>query len=390
MLRRRYGAGEVVLLDSGTSALQLALEALGTDGSGELTVGLPAYSCYDVATAAVGAGVRPLFYDVDSHGLTPDPASLRSVLERGARAVVVAHLYGLPVDWDPVAELAGAHGATLVEDAAQGWGGSYRGRPLGALGELSVLSFGRGKGVTGGSGGALLVRAGEHADAVLAAADGPARGGRGWGDLARLAGQGAFGRPALYGVPASVPWLHLGETRYRAPRPPEGMSDFAAGALAPQVGDRVREEAELRRRMGRRLRQAVSGAAGLSVPRTPEGGESGELRLPVLAAEAARPLLASRAARKLGVMPGYPEALPELEAAWGGDAGGKAMAGAARLAASLFTLPCHRHVGEEDLRRIEDLIREAGALASPTRGTADRPTGPAAPPMPDEDARRRA
>ena len=68
-------------------------------------------------------------------------------------AVVVAYLYGIPFDTAPVRAAAGAVGAWLIEDAAQGAGASFRGRALGAFGDLSMLSFGRGKGVTAGRGG---------------------------------------------------------------------------------------------------------------------------------------------------------------------------------------------------------------------------------------------
>ena len=84
---------------------------------------------------------------------------------------MVVHLYGVPADPEPVrAALAGA-GAVLIEDAAQGAGASLRGRPLGGFGDLSVLSFGRGKGNTAGRGGALLAPW-EPAAALLAGARG--------------------------------------------------------------------------------------------------------------------------------------------------------------------------------------------------------------------------
>ena len=120
-------------------------------------VALPAYCCYDVATAADGAGVAFHLYDLEPETLSPDLASLRRSFDAGARSVVVAHLYGVPADLAAVRALAAEFGAIVIEDAAQGSGCEWRGRPAGAHGALGVLSFGRGKGVTGGKGGALLV-----------------------------------------------------------------------------------------------------------------------------------------------------------------------------------------------------------------------------------------
>src|SRR5262249_36974288 len=152
LLRSRYDARVVHLTSSGTSALQVAIR-LARVRAGDGPVALPAYGCYDIASAAVGADLPIALYDVDPATLSPDLDSLSAVLAGGARIVVVAPVAGMPVDWSGVEQCAGAFGAFLVEDAAQGHGAFLRGRPVGSLGPLSVLSFGRGKGWTGGAGG---------------------------------------------------------------------------------------------------------------------------------------------------------------------------------------------------------------------------------------------
>ncbi|MFI5235116.1 MAG: DegT/DnrJ/EryC1/StrS family aminotransferase, partial [Gemmatimonadales bacterium] len=157
-LKLRYKANEAVLTGSGTQALELAIHAVASPTRTTGPVALPAYGCFDIATAAVGAR-RPLaLYDLDPDTLGPDPDSLRRAFACGATSAVVVSLYGLPPEWDAVSRCAADAGATLIEDAAQGAGGSWHGSPLGALAEVSVLSFGRGKGWTGGAGGALLLR----------------------------------------------------------------------------------------------------------------------------------------------------------------------------------------------------------------------------------------
>ncbi|MGH7607775.1 MAG: DegT/DnrJ/EryC1/StrS family aminotransferase, partial [Gemmatimonadales bacterium] len=155
-LQREYAADEVRLFGSGTQALQVALE-LAIRQSGDAQVALPAFTCFAVAAAAVGARARIHCYDLDPNTLGPDFASLRRVLDRGVRVAVFTPLYGYPIDWDGVTQLLAGYGAVAIEDAAQGDHAGWRGRPLGSLGPISVLSFGRGKGWTGGGGGALLV-----------------------------------------------------------------------------------------------------------------------------------------------------------------------------------------------------------------------------------------
>ncbi len=234
LIRAQYAPSDLLLTDSGTSALNLALTASARSaesrGSQPLAA-LPAYGCYDLATAADAAGVRVVLYDLDPDTLGPDWASLERVVAGGATSVVVAHLYGVPVDVRRVRSICRGR-ADLIEDAAQAAGAVIEGRPAGGIGSLSVLSFGRGKGRTGGGGGALL--ANDSAGAALLATvrefPGPApRGGR---QLIPLMAQWLLARPWVYGIPASLPFLGLGETVYHAPWSPEGCPAEWAAVLA--------------------------------------------------------------------------------------------------------------------------------------------------------------
>jgi len=159
LLRERYAPSEVLLTESGTAALIAALRAVLQDRPGApAPVAMPAYACYDLATVADGAGAPVFLYDVDPETLTPDLAQLEAGLRGGAAAVVVAHLYGYPVDMREINRLAAETGAVVVEDAAQAAGATLHGRLAGSWGSLAVLSFSRGKGLTGGSGGALMAQ----------------------------------------------------------------------------------------------------------------------------------------------------------------------------------------------------------------------------------------
>lgn len=116
LLRREYTADQVILCASGTMALQLAIRAALDQAGAATPVALPAFTCYDVATAAVGADARIALYDVDPHTLGPDLDSLDAALRNGAGVIVVAHLFGVPVDWESVERLAAEHGAIIVEE----------------------------------------------------------------------------------------------------------------------------------------------------------------------------------------------------------------------------------------------------------------------------------
>ena len=289
------------------------------------------------------------------------PLSPRA-LAAGPCAVVAAHLFGVPVDVEALRGGAEAAGALLVEDAAQGAGARVRGRPAGSLGALGVLSFGRGKGLTGGGGGALLA-SGRAGEAVLRRARGAVGGARaGWGELARAAAQWALARPALYALPAALPFLGLGETVYRAPSSPGPLSRAAAAVLAAGWEESLRE-ADARRRHAARLLRALR-AAGIEAPRPPADAEPGWLRLPFVARGEARARALSPEARRLGIAPGYPRALCDLPGFGERVANAcEAFPGARRLAASLVTLPTHSLLSEGDLRRLERWIAECGEAA---------------------------
>lgn len=358
---RRHGARRVVFTDSGTSALALALAGAAAADERGGRVALPAYGCYDLVTAVRAAGAEVVLHDLEPSTLSPDPDSLRRALDAGAGTVVAAHLYGVPVRLDEVAGLAADAGALLVEDAAQGVGADHGGRPLGSHGSVSVLSFGRGKGLSGGGGGALLAHD-DRGEAVLEAAGEPGRsGGRGLREVAAAAAQWALGRPALYGLPAALPFLALGETVYRPPRPPAGIPP-ACLAVLERSWDPSLREAEGRRRRARRLLEAVRSAGDLEPVEAPQEGRPGYLRLPVLArGPAARERLSGPEARRLGVMPGYPRPLHRLAPCCEALAGGRvlsdeALPGAVALAGSLFTLPVHGRTGPDDLERLGRLV----------------------------------
>jgi perosamine synthetase len=355
LLGERYAADHVRLHSSGTHALATALRAAAAATAPERVVALPGYTCYDVATAAVGAELRIELYDLDPDTLAPDWDSVRRALRAGARIVVLAPLYGYPFDWAPVEALAREHGALLVEDAAQGAGALWDGKPIGSFGALSVLSFGRGKGWTGGARGALLVR-GPDAP-VTDEEPAPARGGRA---LALALALLLVGRPALYGLPHAVPFLHLGETRYLQPSPGLGMP-AAAAALALATHGIAAAEVAQRRRTAAMLRAAVADVPGIREMTVPAGSAPGFLRLPIRIPGGAGGGSGARALGRLGVEPGYPATLASLAPVVRRMATSRApdLPGADALAGELVTLPTHGAVRGRD---VAGLRRALGGL----------------------------
>jgi dTDP-4-amino-4,6-dideoxygalactose transaminase len=135
------GAPEAVGCGSGTDALWLALAGCGLlPGDRVLTT---PFSFFATASAVLRAGATPVFADIDPRTANLSPAAAAEVLARhpGTRALLPVHLYGQCADCEALAALAGRHGCTLVEDAAQAFGARWQGRPAGSLGQAAAFSF---------------------------------------------------------------------------------------------------------------------------------------------------------------------------------------------------------------------------------------------------------
>ena len=229
-IRAEYGADGVVLTDSGTAALTIAFRSLGPTP----IVALPAYGCFDLATAAIGAGARVRLYDLDPATLGPRDHSLTEVIEAGIDGLVLAHLYGIPAESTRWRQIARERGIAVIDDAAQAVGATFDGQPVGSLGDLGVLSFGRGKGRTGGAGGALLGFTPTGTRLLQGAVERILPGvsvGAQVSSAAKLVIQWLLGRPSLYGLPASIPWLGLGQTHFKPLKPVTDIGGLAAGML---------------------------------------------------------------------------------------------------------------------------------------------------------------
>ncbi|HLQ23812.1 MAG TPA: DegT/DnrJ/EryC1/StrS family aminotransferase [Gemmatimonadales bacterium] len=359
VLSLAYSADSVLLTGSGAQALELALRAARNPVGETPTpiVALPAFTCFEVASAAVGAGFRIALYDIEPHTLAPDLDSLAAVLSWGAQIVVAAPLYGVPFDWQAVEDLAAGFGATVIEDAAQGHGARWGGRTLGSLGAISVLSFGRGKGWTGNRGGAVLCRRGSLAGAGFGLMAEPGPVAEMSVILAALT-QWGFGRPSWYALPASLPFLGLGETRYRDPEPPAAMGRAAAGLI-----EHTRPLAELeefaRRANALDLLARMPVTDDVNPVRCQPGGEPGYLRLPVLLSGGLGGFARPREALHLGIAPGYPSTLAELPAVCARLAQriGR-WPGAETLVHELVTLPTHSRLTTSDRAALGRLFEQ--------------------------------
>ncbi len=154
------GCQYAIALANGTVALELALRSVGI-GSGDVVVVTPR-TFIASASAIVAVGAQPLFVDVDpvTQNITAD--AIAAVLTPEVKAFILVHLAGWPCDMQPIQELAVRHDIRIIEDCAQAHGATYRGVPVGGLGDVSAFSFCQDKIIsTGGEGGMLLTNSRE-------------------------------------------------------------------------------------------------------------------------------------------------------------------------------------------------------------------------------------
>jgi dTDP-4-amino-4,6-dideoxygalactose transaminase len=162
---RQFGFEHCVAVSNGTAALSLALSALGVGPGDEVIV--PALSFIATGLAPVHQMAVPVFADIDPVTFTLDPDDVERRITPRTRAIIPVHLHGAPADMDRIGALARKHHLAVVEDAAQAPGATYRGRPLGGIGDVGAFSLQVSKNVpTCGEGGLLVTGDGELAGAL--------------------------------------------------------------------------------------------------------------------------------------------------------------------------------------------------------------------------------
>lgn len=154
IMRTAVGRSHGIALSSGTAALEIAVAALGLKPGEEVI--LPAFTIISCAAAVFRCGCVPVLVDSDPVTWNMDVEKIESKITSKTRAIMVVHIYGLPVDMDPVLSLAKKYGLKVIEDAAEMHGQNYKGRPCGSFGDISIFSFYPNKLVTTGEGGMIL------------------------------------------------------------------------------------------------------------------------------------------------------------------------------------------------------------------------------------------
>lgn len=357
-LASRHAIHGAALVSTGRAALTLLLRAMHEARPERSEVVLPSYTCFSVAASIAKARLTPRVADVNVHTLDFSAASLAEQVGDRTLAVIATNLFGYPSDFSVVRQVADAHGAFTVDDAAQALGASDGGLTVGGRGDAGLLSFDKGKNVSAIAGGVVLY--------------GPALAASVGRQVSRLPSApiseeiaitmkallySAFLPPRAYWIPNGLPWLGLGITRYTTDYPLARCS-VSGAALAWAMLRREAEFTEARRRNAHELMQALDGVPGLVIPQERPGTRSAFLRLPVIFEEPSTRDAAIAALNRAGygATRSYPTAIPDVpdlrELLAGADAeGGRA------VATRIATLPTHPYVAAHDIDQMSALVR---------------------------------
>src|SRR6266571_5335157 len=393
-LKEHFGVKHCFLVSSGKAAFALILLALKELHPDRDEVLIPAFTCYSVPSSVARAGLKTRLCDLHPDSLDFDFAQLSAMLSRKAPsrredasspygatdssatpgdgikkrgpsrcrilAVVPTHLFGFPADVGKLKKMVHDPAITIVEDAAQAMGETWKGRKLGTHGDVSFFGLGRGKALSSVEGGVIIT----DRDDIAELLDRYIRSLPQYnlwllaGLVLKAAGLMLLTHPLLFWLPRSLPFLKLGQTLFEPGFEMLRMSSFQAG-LTVNWNERLQEMQNARRRNVSRWIAVLqaNGNRGSCLRIFPS---MGLLRFPIRMhdIEKKRSLLKESARNGLGITAAYPDSINRL---LGSSILDKTFPVAESFAKQLVTLPTHNYVTQKDVAAIGRLLLHANS-----------------------------
>jgi dTDP-4-amino-4,6-dideoxygalactose transaminase len=351
------------LYQSGTAALAAVLvAAVARHPQSGPEVLLPAYACPDLVSAILYAGARPVLVDLSADTPWLDLSELEAKITRRSVAIIAVNFLGLAERLERLRAIADKSGLLLIEDNAQCLFDPVE--EEGPRGDFIIQSFGRGKPVSLLHGGAVIYR-----DASLAQGLPPLDQDRTMSMMGRLVSvvkillYNALLTPQAYGLINTLPFLHIGETRFKRLPAIHSAGALVRSLLPANVGAYRMHPTETQDRIKSML-EAAGLSCVLDLARALNGtGRPRLLRYPLLIADSQlRDVLHVRMQKAgLGVSRMYPAALPGIAGLEQVIAPGERYPGAERFARSILTLPTHAGVKKRHIQAMETIIVQSCA-----------------------------
>ena len=358
LIQEYFKVKHVFLVSSGKAGLYLSLRAM-QQSSERNEVVIPAYSSFCLASAVARTGLPVKLCDIDPDTLDFDLAKLKSMITEKTLAVIPVHNYGLVCNMREIQRIALEKGAYVVEDAAQAAGALFENRKVGTIGDIGILSLGRGKNICALGGEVILTDRDLLASLIDELLDlyPPEFSLPECSSMLTGMALSLFLHPERYAVPARLPFLNPGanvfDPEFRIAR----LSHMNA-----EVGRRaflsLDPYNEIRKRNARLLSHNLGHNESLRIPKPFVAGQPVYLRFPVVFPdEEARSRVSwilSR--RRLGASRSYLMPLNEIPAFRAYLCADEDYPGAKFVADRILTLPTHPYVNEQDIQRIVSRI----------------------------------
>lgn len=359
-IQKYFNVKHVFLTSSGKASVYLALTAL-RQMSKRREVILPAYSSFCLASAVARTGLPVRLCDIEPATLDFDLDKLKLLINKNTLAVIPVHNYGLVCRLREIQRLASAKGTWVIEDAAQAAGALFESRKVGTIGDIGILSLGRGKNICALGGGVILTDHNKVA-AVIAGSLKKCPVASAFSDAANFAagiGMSLFLKPEKYALPAALPFLGLGANIFD---PKFKIIQFST--IQEQIGQRTflnldkYNNIRIQNALLLKNNLAPSAAFSLPSPASNTKGQSVYLRFPILftkkkTRDQTFQLLGRQ---RLGTSYSYPKPLNEILGFQKYLIGENNFPGAKFVADRILTLPTHPYVKETDIFRITSTI----------------------------------
>ncbi len=157
-VERKYG----IAVANGTGALDIAVKAIGIGNDDEVI--MPTFTIISCITQIIRSGAKPVFIDSNPLTWNMDISQIEAKITKKTKAIMIVHIYGLPVDMQPILDLAKKYKLKIIEDAAEMHGQTYNGKACGSFGDISIFSFYPNKHITTGEGGMIVTNNEELAE----------------------------------------------------------------------------------------------------------------------------------------------------------------------------------------------------------------------------------
>ncbi|MEW8690178.1 MAG: DegT/DnrJ/EryC1/StrS family aminotransferase [Candidatus Thiodiazotropha endolucinida] len=363
-LRDRLKVDHSYLFTTGRGAMTVLLRSLKKlRNKAEINeVIIPAYTCYSVASSIQNAGLKVRLCDVDPITLSYNLEKLQKIPFANVLCIISANLYGIPNQLQEIESIANKNGVYMVDDAAQSFNAKYQEREVGTFGTAGLYSFDKGKNITSIEGGGIITNNSELAelldsyyskmpsnsvkDNLLTAI--------------KVIIYYLFLNPLLYWIPASLPFLNLGKTRYEENIEIKKYSRLVAPIALMQI-KRSDQIAEKRIANGLWYKSNIKEKKTISKINESDQGKPVYLRYPIKVKQREKREAILTHAKRYGITKSYPKSLNQLKEIEKILVNPGEFEGAEQISAQLITLPTHTFINNNDRENIKNIIDEMTA-----------------------------